>query len=322
MPTADSSNYAAVAKHDDEAASHTQPEAYEADLRVSVKALRIAAAVERSKTEYKPEHAYTERKWLKPEAYSEHPPASKSQVDRQRLGESSDFSPAQEYAASSLYFSDPPDYSGALELVLLKFDSSPKAKPLGGLSRELLDIGLNASIKCGDKEKALLLANSSKTIWKGQFAGVAAIAADAYMSALHYHEAVKPLLMTLAAFGIHYPIISRLSQALQRILEDRAVIRPATNHLHVMVNRAMFHRKASFERPIFREEADPASKSDIASDQPAIDEGIARDPLDTEAVALELEMDAETKAALKACWKRMARGLEVEMEPDKSVKEL
>ncbi|TYJ57535.1 hypothetical protein B9479_001853 [Cryptococcus floricola] len=312
MPTADSSNYAAVAKHDDEAASHTHPEADEADLRVSVRALRIAAAVERSKTEYKPEHAYTERKWLKPDAYSKHPPASKSQVDRQRL----------EYAASSLYFSDPPDYSGALELVLLKFDSSPKAKPLGGLSRELLDIGLNASIKCGDKEKALLLANSSKSIWKGQFAGVAAIAADAYMSALHYHEAVKPLLMTLAAFGIHYPIISRLSQALQKILEDRAVIRPATNRLHVMVNRAMFHRKATFERPIFREEADPASKSDTASDQPAIDEGIARDPLDTEAVALELEMDAETKAALKACWKRMAKGLEVEMEPDKSVKEL
>ncbi|WVQ72360.1 hypothetical protein IAR50_001911 [Cryptococcus sp. DSM 104548] len=312
MAAVESTNYASVAKSDDEAALHHQPEADEADLRISVKALRIAAAVERSKTEYKPEHAYTERKWLNPKAYNENPPASKSQVDRQRL----------EYMASSLYHSDPPDYRGALKIVLLKFDSSPKAKSLGGLSRELLDIGLNASIKCGDKETALLLANSSQSIWKGQFAGVAAIAADAYMLALHYHEAVKPLLMTLAAFGIHYPIIARLSLVLQRILEDRAVQRPATNHLRLLVDRATVWRRAHFERPIFREEACPVPEPDMARDQPTTDESITKDTLDTGAVASELQMDAEAKKALDACWKRMAKGLEVEVEPEKSVKEL
>ncbi|WVN88440.1 uncharacterized protein L203_103650 [Cryptococcus depauperatus CBS 7841] len=163
-----------------EALEHLQPLPRDLD-KTSIRQLRIAAAVERSKTEYKAEHAYTERMWLKPESYKVTIPLFKSQLDRQRL----------EYMASSLYFAHPPDYRGALDLVTLKFDNSPSAKPLGGLSRELLDIGLNAAIKCQDLDNAIRLADSSQIIWKGQFAGIAASAADAYCSAGHYEATIN-----------------------------------------------------------------------------------------------------------------------------------
>lgn len=65
---ANSSNYFAVALNDDQQAIQSQEAVYLApdeheqlDITTSIRALRIAAAVERSKTEYKPEHAYTER---------------------------------------------------------------------------------------------------------------------------------------------------------------------------------------------------------------------------------------------------------------------
>lgn len=65
---ANSSNYFAVALNDDQQAIQSQeavslaPDEHEQlDITTSIRALRIAAAVERSKTEYKPEHAYTER---------------------------------------------------------------------------------------------------------------------------------------------------------------------------------------------------------------------------------------------------------------------
>lgn len=65
---ANSSNYFAVALNDDQQAINSQetaslaPDEHEQlDITTSIRALRIAAAVERSKTEYKPEHAYTER---------------------------------------------------------------------------------------------------------------------------------------------------------------------------------------------------------------------------------------------------------------------
>lgn len=64
---ANSSNYFAVARNDDQQAIHSQeaapssPDEPEQLDTTSIRALRIAAAVERSKTEYRPEHAYTER---------------------------------------------------------------------------------------------------------------------------------------------------------------------------------------------------------------------------------------------------------------------
>lgn len=106
-------------------------------------------------------------KWLQPGSYKSQRPATNSQVDRQKLGTcdiSKCIAHETEYMASSLYFADPPDYQGALDLVLLKFDPSPKAKSLGGLSRELLDIGMKSAVKCGDKISAKNLADSSKSI--------------------------------------------------------------------------------------------------------------------------------------------------------------
>lgn len=89
---ANSSNYFAVARNDDQQAIHSQeaapssPDEPEQLDTTSIRALRIAAAVERSKTEYRPEHAYTERLWLKPGSYKSQRPATNSQLDRQRLG--------------------------------------------------------------------------------------------------------------------------------------------------------------------------------------------------------------------------------------------
>jgi hypothetical protein len=58
----DSSNYFTVAKEDDKKAARFK---------------RIQDAVQRSKTEYRPEHAFTERKWFHD---------TDRKLDRQRLG--------------------------------------------------------------------------------------------------------------------------------------------------------------------------------------------------------------------------------------------
>ncbi|OWZ80573.1 hypothetical protein C366_00395 [Cryptococcus neoformans Tu401-1] len=311
---ANSSNYFAVARNDDQQAIHSQeaapspPDEPEQLDTTSIRALRIAAAVERSKTEYRPEHAYTERLWLKPGSYKSQRPATNSQLDRQRL----------EYMASSLYFADPPDYQGALELVLLKFDASPKAKSLGGLSRELLDIGLKSAVKCGDKASAKSLADSSKSIWKGQFAGIAASAADAYMSAGLYQDAVKPLVVSMSVFGIHYPIVYRLSKALKAIQEEREEHLIATSYFQRLVDRAVEWRKAAFQSPIFSDEQGVTKGQGVKSD----DDEPAGQALDTGAVALELYLDAEGEKALEGCWKRLSKGLDVDVQPEVSVREL
>ncbi|KIR42165.1 hypothetical protein I307_06393 [Cryptococcus deuterogattii 99/473] len=325
---ANSSNYFAVALNDDQQAIQSQeavslaPDEHEQlDITTSIRALRIAAAVERSKTEYKPEHAYTERLWLQPGSYKSQRPATNSQVDRQKLGTcdiGKCIAHETEYMASSLYFADPPDYQGALDLVLLKFDPSPKAKSLGGLSRELLDIGLKSAVKCGDKISAKNLADSSKSIWKGQFAGIAASAADAYMSAGLYQDAVKPLIMSMSAFGIHYPIAYRLSKALKAVQEERGGHLTATSYFQQLVDRAVEWRKQAFQRPIFSDGGGVTNSQGVKLD----DDELAGQVLDTHAVALELCLDSEGEKALEGSWKRLSKGLDVDVQPEVSVREL
>nr|ODO01337.1 hypothetical protein L204_02066 [Cryptococcus depauperatus CBS 7855] len=297
-----------------EALEHLQPLPRDLD-KTSIRQLRIAAAVERSKTEYKAEHAYTERMWLKPESYKVTTPLFKSQLDRQRLGK---HPRKNDYMASSLYFAHPPDYRGALDLVMLKFDNSSSAKPLGGLSRELLDIGLNAAIKCQDLDNAIRLADSSQIIWKGQFAGIAASAADAYCFAGHYEDAVKPLLMSIAAFGVHYPIVSRLSNVLQQILHEKHDHLTATKCFKTLIDWAVEWKKSAFMLPIFGEVEQTRIPSQTAESRMLTE----FETFNSLAVISELGLDSSIEKTLEEVRKRLTKSLDNDIQLEKSVKEL
>jgi hypothetical protein len=158
---ADSSNYFSIAVADDQAMSSHRASPVE-DVP-SPREQRIAAAVIRSRTEYKAEHAYTERKVspgkakLTPQWFH-----SVTPNDKQRLGMSDLDLADAEFLVTSLYYSSPPEYARVLSLVREAYD--PSAKSLGGLTREVLDTGIRAALACGDVNYAVKLADTSKSL--------------------------------------------------------------------------------------------------------------------------------------------------------------
>jgi hypothetical protein len=102
---------------------------------------RIAAAVERSKTEYQPQHAYTERD----EAYRAWDGDSGGKYGLEYLAA---WAYGQDGAASSKGAGTGIDEEGrVLDLIWARID---KKKPLGGVSREVLDSTVRMAVKRGD----------------------------------------------------------------------------------------------------------------------------------------------------------------------------
>lgn len=131
-------------------------------------------------------------------------------------------------------------------------------------------------------------------------------------------DAVKPLVVSMSVFGIHYPIVYRLSKALKAIQEEREEHLIATSYFQRLVDRAVEWRKAAFQSPIFSDEQGVTKGQGVKSD----DDEPAGQALDTRAVALELYLDAEGEKALEGCWKRLSKGLDVDVQPEVSVREL
>ncbi|WVF66662.1 hypothetical protein IAT40_001403 [Kwoniella sp. CBS 6097] len=238
-PEASTSNYFAIAQKDDQAAIATAIEDEELlaqngessssrtsvptiqgdprlgeqlsaskDDKAEIRRQRIAAAVERSKSEYKAEHAFTERWWYEDESIDRNV-LSKPKADRQHL----------EYLTTGLYYSNPPEYRTALDLILRTYDSAPATKkPLGSLTRELVDIGIRSALALGDMEAGLKLVEGSKSLWKGQNAGHSALSAQVYLKAGRPKDALTPLLISLSSFGLHAPILILLSQSLDQLI--------------------------------------------------------------------------------------------------------
>jgi len=72
-----------------------------------------------------------------------------------------------EFLTTSLFYASPPEHARALSLILAAFD--PEARSLGGLSRELLDIGVRSAIACKDTEHAVELARSGMSLVSGHY---------------------------------------------------------------------------------------------------------------------------------------------------------
>ena len=70
--------------------------------------------------------------------------------------------PRLEQVLVSLYYSHTPQYATVIHAVLQAID--PKAKTLGGLTREVLDMGLRAAVGCEDCEAAVRLAKLSEPV--------------------------------------------------------------------------------------------------------------------------------------------------------------
>lgn len=60
-----------------------------------------------------------------------------------------------EYLITSLYYAVPPEHTKALRLVL---GALVPGKPLGGLSREIIDMGTRCALACGDVGNGVKLA--------------------------------------------------------------------------------------------------------------------------------------------------------------------
>lgn len=122
----------------------------------------------------------------------------------------------------------------------------------------------------------------------------------------------------MSVFGIHYPIAYRLSKALKAIQEEREEHLTATSYFQQLVDRAVEWRKPAFQRPIFSDDEGVTRGQGVRSDH----DELAGQALDTRAVALELYLDAEGEKALEGSWKRLSKGLDVDVQPEVSVREL
>ena len=151
-------------------------------VKVAAREARIAEAVKRSRDEYKAEHAFTERQvrpsnkndvpvadeqWFREDESGSSRTPVKPKMDRQQLGElrlylAYQIADSEEYLVTSLYYSTPPRYQSALDLVLQAFD--PTAKSLGGLNRELLDTAIRCAAQVGDSEHAVQLAKATRSL--------------------------------------------------------------------------------------------------------------------------------------------------------------
>ncbi|WWC57720.1 uncharacterized protein I303_100254 [Kwoniella dejecticola CBS 10117] len=270
---ATTSNYFQVALSDDRQAEEVQGAIQQAESstkaeKAEIRRQRIEAAVQRSKGEYKAEHAYTERDWFINSEIQRNV-LSKPKVDKQHL----------EYITTSLYYASPLKYREALDLILKGFDPSPiSKKALGGLTRESLDLALRCALRLEDEGVSLQLAKSSRNLWKGQFAGIAILASDAYILANRHRDALTPLLVSTSSFGLHAPILSKISEILQhRLLSERAQGNKSnangegesgfesTKYFLLILERVIIWKSTYLQKPLFDDSKSDSLSQDAAS---------------------------------------------------------
>ncbi|WWC67186.1 uncharacterized protein I206_101093 [Kwoniella pini CBS 10737] len=336
---ATTSNYFQVAISDDQHAienqdyqneSLTKSKAEKAEIRKQ----RIEAAVKKSKIEYKSEHAYTERDWFL-NSDIERNVLSKPKVDKQHL----------EYITTSLYYASPPKYQEALNLILKGFDPNSK-KPLGGLTRELLDIALRCSLKIEDIDNSIKLVDSSRNLWKGQYAGIAALASDVYILLKKPKDALIPLLISTSSFGLHEPILNRLSKIIQELINKNDNLSnefKATKHFLNILYKVIIWKSNYLQKPLFNDSPNIEKLNlnnslnfngiDMISLNNSSDIDISFDkPIDIPSIILELNLNVENNnedllIGLNGTVNRLNKGLKSEIEGEsqiieKSVREL
>ncbi|RXK35074.1 hypothetical protein M231_07661 [Tremella mesenterica] len=276
--------------------------------KVAARERRIAEAVKRSKLEYKTEHAFTERRWVLDSDQRLARAPARQKIDRQQL----------EYLTTALYYSSPPEYQQALRLILDVFD--PGAKSLGGISRELVDIGIRCAIFIGDTEHAIQLADSTRSLWR-TWSGAAEIAADAYNLSGRYHDAVRTLLMATAN-SLQIPLLRKLEDTF-RLLYDEG--RPHETKykeieiLRALIRRIIHMRSESFIRPLFEE----ITTKDAHETTPEVPQW-NQEPLSVEALAIELGL-GEDRGDLEKTLERLQRAAGGDGEKEvveKSVRDL
>ncbi|WVQ64422.1 uncharacterized protein L199_002588 [Kwoniella botswanensis] len=336
------SDYFQVAVEDDQQAIEQQGEsststgtngdiaALDKAAKAEIRRQRIEAAVQRSKSEYKSEHAYTERGWFN-YGESQRNVLSKDKVDKQHL----------EYITTSLYYASPPDYTEALRLIMKNFDPNPtgsKPKPMGGLNRELLDTALRCSLAIRDAESAVKLADSTKNMWKGQFAGVSALASDAYLLAGRPIDALAPLFVSISSFGLHQPLLTRLSTILQSHVSvpssSSAGKQTSTyENIHRLVgilDKVIVWKSIHLQKPLFADTS-PTSTIQSQNTNTNIDMTFTDQPLNPSGILLELGIDEGSKdkedliSGLKGMVNRLNKGFKNDPSEDvveKSVREL
>ncbi|WWD06221.1 hypothetical protein V865_004307 [Kwoniella europaea PYCC6329] len=337
------SNYFQVAVEDDQQAIEQQGESStsagtSADVVTSDKAAkaeirrqRIEAAVERSKSEYKSEHAYTERGWFN-DGESQRNVLSKDKVDKQHL----------EYITTSLYYASPPDYTEALRLIMKNFDPNPtgsKPKPMGGLNRELLDTALRCSLAIRDAESAVKLADSTKNMWKGQFAGVSALASDAYLLAGRPIDALAPLFVSISAFGLHQHLLTRLSSILESHVSvsssssagNSTPIYENVNRLIGILDKVIIWKSMHLQKPLFQSQTAGQEPNTNTNTNSIIDMSFSDQPLNSSGILEELQINEDDTqhqdliSGVKGTVNRLNKGFKNDPSEDvveKSVREL
>ncbi|ORY22960.1 hypothetical protein BCR39DRAFT_550253 [Naematelia encephala] len=269
MSTATTDNYFTIAKEDDNSASHVPA----LDSTDTPRVRRIAAAVERSRLEYLPEHAYVEREWFLKSSPRSH---IKPKIDRQCL----------EYTTTKLYCRG--EYAKALEQILEAFQTTGEPEPM---SQELLDIGIRSAIGANDPVNAVGLARLGKSSWKRIQAGGAATAADAFNFANLPFDAFEPLITSISTFGLQAPILERLLATIDRVAEKSDVLKDFRSMVLAAKMRRQEPGNSIFETSIPSSSL-PEAQLDRAEGTHQVDDVVAL------ALALRLENDVDLRGAL------------------------
>ncbi|KAK6904819.1 hypothetical protein L486_02712 [Kwoniella mangroviensis CBS 10435] len=339
------SNYFQVAVEDDQQAIEKQGEsstsisastngdtaALDKAAKAEIRRQRIEAAVQRSKSEYKSEHAYTERGWFN-DGENQRNVLSKDKVDKQHL----------EYITTSLYYASPPDYTEALRLIMKNFDPNPtgsKPKPMGGLNRELLDTALRCSLAISDAESAVKLADSTKNMWKGQFAGISALASDAYLLAGRPIDALTPLFVSASSFGLHQPLLTRLSS----ILESHVSVSSSSSaekqtstyeNIHRLIgilDKVIIWKSVHLQKPLFQYQTAGKEPNTNTNTNSTIDMSFSDQPPNSSGILEELQINEHDTqhqdliSGVKGTVNRLNKGFKNDPSEDvveKSVREL
>ncbi|GMK56966.1 hypothetical protein CspeluHIS016_0308060 [Cutaneotrichosporon spelunceum] len=165
------------------------------ESKADARARRIAAAVVRSRTEYKLEHGYTERGWFLGANQ-----AGASKKDRQHV----------EYAATYRVTVFPEAKEEAARAL-----ADIRALPPKQLPRELTTTAIRAAVLAGRTQDAASLARQARTHWRANV-GLAVEASAALAAAGAVAESTHPLLVTMA-YALHYPVLVMLAERLHAL---------------------------------------------------------------------------------------------------------
>ncbi|WOO84603.1 uncharacterized protein LOC62_06G008124 [Vanrija pseudolonga] len=256
-----------------------------AAARADARALRIAKAVERSKTEYKPEHAYTERGWFNAAGPSD---PAKAKADRQKV----------EYIATRALVVDRDRVSAAAALAAVR--AAAGAKALSGLPRELLGTALAAAVAARDDAACVEFAAAAKGHW-GTNVGLALASAQALSAGGKTRDSLAPLLASTGV-ALHYPILEALRSALEAEVAGEGGD-DGVETLTQVVRTVAASRAWAFARPLFAEGKPAQSPA-----QPAVAEDLRERiaAVDRQALAKRLAVE---RGVLDGAVARLARAL-------------